>query len=659
MRFYFGVLASLLFPLVAILYFSLPLVNQLSDRWFNQDLNIRGHLIVEAVRDSLVPLLNSRSKDKVEALFTRMTTDEQLFALGFCDRQGSLLYRTSTLPRINCALTSQEVNAGGRFMDLDGRFVHMASIAMESDGRQLGHLALIHDADFVKRRRNQTQRLLFYIFIVMGLSLTVLASLLLRLRSPKAALPLPPLKHSAGRTSLSPILRPPAVPPKVRWDQANPPLQVALQGFSAPAQMAETLAENGSGIRLSEISPAVSLTEKEQHQLRNGFAREGLYKLCLSPWGRPHFEFEAWAQYQLLNQKFADAVIAKVSSLHPTVVIHDYPFALVPRLLRAELPSATLAMLWYLPWPTPEIAALCPWLGEVVHGLLGSDVLHFQSPFYGTRFMQTVERLLECRVDRHEATITYQGRVTRLAEYSVTALPCAPELFHPDSTAQCRRQVFDRLALPPEIRLGVSIDTLDFCHTIPERLRAVANFLLTHPRMVGKFSFVQLVQLPPGSSLAACDPLIRELTEMVAILNQTFASTSVPALHLFFGEFHKDVIVRYLRSAHLFLATGLSDESYFLAGLFVEVREDEQGVLIVNRGEPPRPEFSQALRVNPLHVEQCAEAIHEAVEMPIAQQRERMRSLRVQRALPHQRLLYQLNTVGKSNAHQREAFLEI
>jgi len=61
---------------------------------------------------------------------------------------------------------------------------------------------------------------------------------------------------------------------------------------------------------------------------------------------------------------------------------------------------------------------------------------------------------------------------------------------------------------------------------------------------------------------------------------------------------------------------------------FVAVRDDEQGVLVLSRFAGAARELTEALIVNPYHVEECADAIEVAIDMPPDEQRERMAALR-------------------------------
>ena len=79
-------------------YVTVPLVDQLTLRWFVRDLDIRSHLIASTLQDPLAELLEQDNKARINRLLQRSIQDERLFALGYCNNEGKLLYRTSTFP---------------------------------------------------------------------------------------------------------------------------------------------------------------------------------------------------------------------------------------------------------------------------------------------------------------------------------------------------------------------------------------------------------------------------------------------------------------------------------------------------------------------------------------------------------------------------------
>ena len=86
---------------------------------------------------------------------------------------------------------------------------------------------------------------------------------------------------------------------------------------------------------------------------------------------------------------------------------------------------------------------------------------------------------------------------------------------------------------------------------------------------------------------------------------------------------------RSFRAADICVVTSLHDGMNLVCKEFVAARDDEQGVLVLSRFADAAREMSEALIVNPYHVEETADALHRAATMPAAEQHERMASLRM------------------------------
>ncbi|TLY50190.1 MAG: trehalose-6-phosphate synthase, partial [Gemmatimonadetes bacterium] len=104
----------------------------------------------------------------------------------------------------------------------------------------------------------------------------------------------------------------------------------------------------------------VWLTPKEEAGYYYGFANEGLWPLCHIAHVRPTFRSADWEQYVAVNRAFAGAVVDEATSPDPIVLVHDYHFALVPRMIQEALPAATIIAFWHIPWPNPEAFGICP-----------------------------------------------------------------------------------------------------------------------------------------------------------------------------------------------------------------------------------------------------------------------------------------------------------
>jgi len=167
-------LVPLAIALGAIAYGVVPLVDELTLKWFVRDLDIRKNLIANAVQEPLVELLTDNVRDRartqrVQALLTRILQDERLFALGFCDANGKFVYRSPTLPaEVACTEPNVPPEEGGRVLRSERGALHVAAAPINSEGRHLGELLIVHDMSFIERRSADTKKYIIYLFAAIG-----------------------------------------------------------------------------------------------------------------------------------------------------------------------------------------------------------------------------------------------------------------------------------------------------------------------------------------------------------------------------------------------------------------------------------------------------------------------------------------------------------
>src|SRR6266581_2467637 len=117
----------------------------------------------------------------------------------------------------------------------------------------------------------------------------------------------------------------------------------------------------------------VWLTKEEEEGYYYGFANEGLWPLCHIAHTRPLFRASDWKHYQEVNRKFADALLEEMENVSkPVVLVQDYHFALLPRMIKQSRPDARVAIFWHIPWPNPgSIGTTPPCSGSIIAPLSG------------------------------------------------------------------------------------------------------------------------------------------------------------------------------------------------------------------------------------------------------------------------------------------------
>ncbi|MGE0633996.1 MAG: trehalose-6-phosphate synthase [Pseudobdellovibrionaceae bacterium] len=371
----------------------------------------------------------------------------------------------------------------------------------------------------------------------------------------------------------------------------------------------------------------VWLTKEEEQGYYYGFSNEGLWPLCHIAHTRPIFRAEDWKQYVAVNEKFARTVIEEAKTDNPVVLVQDYHFALLPRLIKKELPNATIITFWHIPWPNPEAFGICPWRDEILDGLLGSSILGFHTQFHCNNFIDTVDRFIESRIDRETSSISYGGKLTVVNRYPISIEWPARWLATQEPIAACRRNIRSLNGFPVDRKLGIGVDRLDYTKGILERFMAIDRFLELNPSWIGKFTFVQIAA-PSRSSIEQYQMFESQVRSLARKINSKYSREGYEPICLKIEHHEPDQVYEYFRASELCFVSSLHDGMNLVAKEYVAARDDERGVLILSQFTGASRELPQAIIVNPYSIDQCALALKIALEMSEHEQRDRMRSMR-------------------------------
>ncbi len=372
----------------------------------------------------------------------------------------------------------------------------------------------------------------------------------------------------------------------------------------------------------------VWLSKEEEQGYYYGFANEGLWPLCHIAHTRPLFRADDWKHYQEVNRKFAAALVEEMADTkRPVVLVQDYHFALLPRMIKEQRPEARVAIFWHIPWPNPEAFGICPWQRELVDGLLGADLIGFHIQAHCTNFLQTVDRTVESRIDWDHSSVQRLDHRTAIRPFPIsvefTDLPVEPQR---ESAYEERGALFKSLGVEAAL-MGVGVDRLDYTKGILERFLSIERFLEKYPRYQGVFTFVQ-IGAPSRTHIKRYHDLQAEVEAEADRINWRFqADQWKPIVLLNRQHSHKEVAA-YYRAADLCLVTSLHDGMNLVAKEFVATRNDERGVLILSCFTGAARELRDALQVNPYDIDQTADAIRAALEMPSEEKQVRMHRMR-------------------------------
>ncbi len=372
----------------------------------------------------------------------------------------------------------------------------------------------------------------------------------------------------------------------------------------------------------------VWLSKEEEEGYYFGFSNEGLWPLCHIAHTRPVFRERDWEWYRAVNVKFAEAVLDEMASTkQPVVIVQDYHFALLPRLIKQQRPDARVAIFWHIPWPNSEAFGICPWQRELLDGLLGADLVGFQIQSHCNNFLETVEGALESRIDREHFAVNRQEHLTSVRPFPISVVWEEPAPGKSPKAVHRQQSVLLNEMGVEALFLGVGVDRVDYTKGIPERFLAIERFLEKYPAYQGKLTFAQ-IGAPSRTHIKRYHDLLAEVEAEADRINWRFQSGKWKPIVFLKRHHSHEQIEHFYRAADFCLVTSLHDGMNLVAKEFVAARDDEQGVLLLSAFTGASRELRDALIVNPYDTEHLADAIFRALEMEPREKKARMQHMR-------------------------------
>lgn len=373
------------------------------------------------------------------------------------------------------------------------------------------------------------------------------------------------------------------------------------------------------------ILKRVWLSKEEEEGYYYGFANEGLWPLCHNTHTRPIFRESDWNMYKKVNQKFADSVVEELPAKNPFVFVQDYHFTLLPKMIKEKRPDATVALFWHIPWPNPENFLICPYQTEILEGMLGCDLIGFHVQNHCNNFLDTANRLLESRVDTEKFSVVRFGKETFVRSFPISVNGHTTGVKPKVDTGKLEKikREFD---LKDKI-IGLGVERIDYTKGITERILAIDRFLEKYPEYKNKFVFIQ-IGAPSRTHLKRYHDLMSEIDELIEKKNWKHRDGSWRPIIYFDKHFSPEEIEPLYALADFCIVSSLDDGMNLVAKEYVASKEDLNGILILSQFTGAARELTDAILINPYAIEDFAEAIKLAIEMPQEEKIKRMGNMR-------------------------------
>jgi trehalose 6-phosphate synthase len=173
-------------PLLAVLagfaYVVVPLVDDLTVRWFVRDLDIRATLIANTVQEPVLELRRSGNATRVRQLLERVAQDERVYAVAFCADVAATPVSAGKLPgAIRCENLDTFADPSKHILDSPQGPLLVSVRALDDQGAPAGQLVLVHDMSFATRRSEETRTYVFYLFLGLGAIVSLLTVIIAQL----------------------------------------------------------------------------------------------------------------------------------------------------------------------------------------------------------------------------------------------------------------------------------------------------------------------------------------------------------------------------------------------------------------------------------------------------------------------------------------------
>jgi trehalose 6-phosphate synthase/phosphatase len=366
----------------------------------------------------------------------------------------------------------------------------------------------------------------------------------------------------------------------------------------------------------------VYLTDEQVQRYYYGFSNGALWPLCHFFEAHVVYDDDQWEAYVEVNRLFCDAVADEIHG-DELIWVHDYHLFLLPEMLRQRFPETRIGFFLHTPFPPSELFRVLPCREALLRGLLGADVVGFQTFNNLQNFLYSVYRVLGIAADMN--ALSHEGRPVNCAVHPISVDP-AQFLEALDSDADTLQESRRLNEAMGKRKVILGMDRLDYSKGIPGRLRAYQRLLGTHPEWREAVTLVQ-VAVPSREQVTAYQDLRRQVDELVGEINGTYGTTTWTPVQYVHRNLPFAEICALLRRADIALVTPLRDGMNLVAKEYAVCQKAGAGALILSEFAGASSELGEAFFVNPYDTEGMATRMHEVLSSPEEALADRMGAL--------------------------------
>ncbi len=364
----------------------------------------------------------------------------------------------------------------------------------------------------------------------------------------------------------------------------------------------------------------VPLPERLYERYYNGFANGTLWPLFHDFLDGFRYDADDYAAYLEANKLFASRLAPLVKN-EDLIWVHDYHLIPLAEKLRAQGLGNRIGYFLHAPFPPFETLRALPTFEQFVINMLAYDVLGFQTEISRQHFLGAVRTICgESAVTRENALEVGGGSVRT----HVLPVGIDVDTVSQEANEAAKSDVVKRLVQSLQGRaLILGVDRLDYSKGVIERFDAYGRFLETFPEDRSK---VVLLQISPLSreKVAAYARIRAALEQTAGRINGRFADADWTPIRYLNRDYPHSTLMGLMRAATVCVVTALQDGMNLVAKEFVGAQDlQNPGVLVLSNRTGAAQELTDALVVNPYDLSGVAQAISQALTMPLAERRVR------------------------------------
>lgn len=365
----------------------------------------------------------------------------------------------------------------------------------------------------------------------------------------------------------------------------------------------------------------VFLNEDQIENYYNGFCNSSLWPLLHYISTYSHYDESWWDHYQEVNQIFADKVIDRYRE-GDLVWIHDYPLMLVPKYIKRKIPEAKVGFFLHTPFPSYELFRCHPNRESLLSGVLGADLIGFQTFGYLRHFRSTVLRLLGIESEINQ--INHEDTFTEMGVYPVGVK--ANLIKNVMESNEYKDYISDYRENFRGKKIVLSADRLDLSQGILKKLNAIESFLTENPEQQEKVVFI-ILTIPAREELNDFERLTHDVEHAVGRINGHFSSINNIPIHFVNKSISFNQLCALYSIADVALVTPLMDGMNLIAKEYVACNPEGDGALILSEFAGASHELFNAIMVNPYNNNEMCDSILRALSMPVEEKQKRLHSM--------------------------------